>query len=70
MINAMLLFYSLLGHQFILAIIALTILIRILVFPLSLKQQRSSLHRKNYLERYHNALRSTQSINQNHTPVL
>lgn len=41
MINAMLLFYGLLGHQFILAIIALTILIRILVFPLSLKQQRS-----------------------------
>ena len=43
MINAMLLFYSLLGHQFILAIIALTILIRILVFPLSLKQQRSMM---------------------------
>lgn len=41
MINAMLLFYSILGHQFIAAIIALTILIRILVFPLSLKQQRS-----------------------------
>ncbi len=41
MINAMLLFYGLLGQQFILAIIALTILIRILVFPLSLKQQRS-----------------------------
>ncbi|MGD9101179.1 MAG: YidC/Oxa1 family membrane protein insertase [Anaerolineae bacterium] len=41
MINAMLLFYSLLGHQFILAIIALTVLIRIIVFPLSLRQQRS-----------------------------
>ena len=41
MVNAMLLFYGLLGHQFILAIIALTIVIRILVFPLSLKQQRS-----------------------------
>jgi YidC/Oxa1 family membrane protein insertase len=41
MINAMLLFYGLLGQQFILAIIALTIVIRILVFPLSLKQQRS-----------------------------
>ncbi len=41
MINALLLFYSLLGHQFILAITALTVLIRILVFPLSLKQQRS-----------------------------
>jgi len=33
MVNAMLLFYGLLGHQFILAIIALTIVIRILVFP-------------------------------------
>ena len=43
MINAMLLFYSLLGQQFILAIIALTILIRVLVFPLSLKQQRSMM---------------------------
>jgi YidC/Oxa1 family membrane protein insertase len=41
MINALLLFYSVLGHQFILAITALTVLIRILVFPLSLKQQRS-----------------------------
>jgi YidC/Oxa1 family membrane protein insertase len=41
MVNAMLLFYGILGHQFILAIIALTIVIRILVFPLSLKQQRS-----------------------------
>lgn len=41
MINALLLFYSVLGHQFILAIIVLTILIRIIVFPLSLKQQRS-----------------------------
>ncbi len=43
MVNAMLLFYGLLGQQFILAIIALTILIRILVFPLSLKQQRSMM---------------------------
>ena len=41
MTNAMLLFYGLLGHQFILAILALTIVIRILVFPLTLKQQRS-----------------------------
>jgi YidC/Oxa1 family membrane protein insertase len=41
MVNALLLFYSVLGHQFILAIIVLTILIRIIVFPLSLKQQRS-----------------------------
>jgi YidC/Oxa1 family membrane protein insertase len=41
MINALLLFYGVLGHQFILAILALTILIRFIVFPLSLKQQRS-----------------------------
>jgi YidC/Oxa1 family membrane protein insertase len=41
MVNAMLLFYGLLGNQFIIAIIALTILIRLIVFPLSLKQQRS-----------------------------
>lgn len=43
MVNAMLLFYGILGHQFILAIIALTIIIRIIVFPLSLKQQRSMM---------------------------
>lgn len=41
MINALLLFYSLLGNQFILAIIALTVVIRVIIFPLSLKQQRS-----------------------------
>jgi YidC/Oxa1 family membrane protein insertase len=41
MVNAMLFFYGLLAHQFVLAIIALTIFIRIVVFPLSLKQQRS-----------------------------
>ena len=41
MVNALLIFYGLMGHQFILAIIALTIAIRVLVFPLSLKQQRS-----------------------------
>lgn len=41
MINALLLFYSVLGNQFILAIIGLTILIRLIVFPLSLRQQRS-----------------------------
>ena len=41
MVNAMLLFYGLLGRQFIVAIIALTIFIRIIVFPLSLRQQRS-----------------------------
>jgi len=41
MINALMLLYSVLGQQFILAVIALTILIRLVVFPLSLKQQRS-----------------------------
>jgi len=41
MVNALLIFYGLLGQQFILAIIALTIAIRVLTFPLSLKQQRS-----------------------------
>jgi YidC/Oxa1 family membrane protein insertase len=41
MINALLFFYSILGHQFVLAITALTVFIRIIVFPLSLKQQRS-----------------------------
>jgi YidC/Oxa1 family membrane protein insertase len=41
MINALLLFYGVLGHQFVLAITALTVFIRIIVFPLSLKQQRS-----------------------------
>jgi YidC/Oxa1 family membrane protein insertase len=41
MVNAMLFFYGLLGHQFILAIVALTVFIRIIVFPLSLRQQRS-----------------------------
>lgn len=43
MTNAMLLFYGLLANQFILAILALTIVIRILVFPLTLKQQRSMM---------------------------
>ncbi len=41
MINALLLFYGILGHQFILAIIALTAFIRVIVFPLTIKQQRS-----------------------------
>jgi YidC/Oxa1 family membrane protein insertase len=41
MLNALMLFYGVLGRQFVLAILALTALIRIIVFPLSLKQQRS-----------------------------
>lgn len=40
-VNAMLFFYGLLAQQLVLAIIALTVFIRIIVFPLSLKQQRS-----------------------------
>jgi len=43
MINAMLMLYGILGHQFILAIFGLTIVIRVIVFPLSLKQQRSMM---------------------------
>lgn len=41
-VNALLLLYGLLGHQFILAITALTIIIRLILFPLTLKQQRST----------------------------
>ena len=43
MINALLLFYSLLGQNFLLAIAALTILIRLLTLPLNMKQQRSMM---------------------------
>lgn len=41
MVNAMLLFYGLLAQQFIFAIVAVTLLIRVLVFPLTVRQQRS-----------------------------
>lgn len=41
-VNALLLLYGLLGHQFILAIAALTLLIRLILFPLTLKGQRST----------------------------
>jgi len=41
-VNALLLLYGLLGHQFILAIAALTLLIRLVLFPLTLKGQRST----------------------------
>ncbi len=44
MINALLLFYSFLGHNFILAIAGLTLLIRVITLPLNLKQQRSMMH--------------------------
>lgn len=41
MVNLLLWFYGLLGHSFVLAILLLTILIRLLVFPLTFKQQKS-----------------------------
>jgi hypothetical protein len=40
--NVMLLFYSLLGHQTVLAITAITILINLLLLPLTLGQQKSA----------------------------
>lgn len=43
MTNALLLLYGLLGNNFIVAIAVLTILIRLVTLPLSLKQQRASL---------------------------
>ena len=43
MINALLWFYNLLGQNFILAIAALTILIRLVTLPLNMKQQRSMM---------------------------
>ncbi len=43
MINALLLFYSLLGQNFLLAIASLTILIRVITLPLNMKQQRSMM---------------------------
>jgi YidC/Oxa1 family membrane protein insertase len=43
MINALLWFYSILGQNFILAIAALTILIRLVTLPLNMKQQRSMM---------------------------
>jgi len=42
MINLLLVFYNLLGQQTILAITALTLLVRLLVLPLTLKQQQSA----------------------------
>lgn len=40
--NVLLLFYNFLGHQTVIAIAALTILIRMLILPLTLGQQRSA----------------------------
>ncbi|MFO7661200.1 MAG: YidC/Oxa1 family membrane protein insertase [Chloroflexota bacterium] len=43
MINALLLFYNLLGQNFVLAIAFFTILIRIITLPLNMRQQRSMM---------------------------
>ncbi len=43
MTNALMLFYSFLGNNFVLAIAVFTILIRLITLPLNLRQQRSSL---------------------------
>lgn len=43
MVNLLIWFYGLLGQNFILAILLLTILIRLLVFPLTWQQQKSTL---------------------------
>ena len=42
MVNLLLLFYGLLGHQTVLAITALTLVVRLLTLPLTLKQQKSA----------------------------
>ncbi len=42
MVNLLLLFYRLLGHQTVLAITALTLVVRLLTLPLTLKQQQSA----------------------------
>ncbi len=42
MVNLLLLFYRLLGHQTVLAITALTLLVRLAVLPLTLKQQQAA----------------------------
>jgi YidC/Oxa1 family membrane protein insertase len=43
MTNALMLLYSFLGNNFVLAIAVFTILIRLITLPLNLRQQRSSL---------------------------
>ncbi len=42
MVNLLLLFYKLLGHQTVLAITALTLVVRLAVLPLTLKQQKAA----------------------------
>lgn len=42
MVNLLLLFYKLLGHQTVLAIAALTLVVRLAVLPLTLKQQKAA----------------------------
>ena len=41
MINALLLFYDLLGNNYVLAIAVFTIVIRLITLPLNLRQQKS-----------------------------
>lgn len=43
MINALLLFYQFLGNNFVLALTVFTVLIRVILIPLGLRQQRSSM---------------------------
>jgi YidC/Oxa1 family membrane protein insertase len=43
MTNALMLFYSLLGNNFVVAIAVFTVLIRLITLPLNLRQQRNSL---------------------------
>jgi YidC/Oxa1 family membrane protein insertase len=43
MVNALLVLYGFLGHNFVLAIAVFTILVKLLTLPLNLKQQRSML---------------------------
>ncbi len=43
MVNALLLLYGFLGHNFVLAIAVFTILVKLVTLPLNLKQQRSML---------------------------
>ncbi|MDA0245186.1 MAG: YidC/Oxa1 family membrane protein insertase [Chloroflexi bacterium] len=43
MLNGMVLLYQLLGNNFILALVVFTVIIRLLMLPMNLRQQRSSL---------------------------
>ncbi|MCB0036657.1 MAG: YidC/Oxa1 family membrane protein insertase, partial [Anaerolineales bacterium] len=43
MLNSMILLYQTLGNNFILALVVFTVIIRLLLLPLNLRQQRSSI---------------------------